>query len=295
MSVISVNPSLNGRQGRQSVDATSYDRTYIVLTDSPLTGQQQVLADERLPQFLTPYVFDNEVDSFAFARTRVAIQRADAPKVWDVTITFENIPQDEDVVSGGPLIEPPKYRLGVAKFTRIAAQDISEKPICSSAGEIFDPAVEVDDSRPVLTVIRNEPVIPAVNAFEYQDAVNSDTWFGVPPGYAKVDNISAEPKVGTVATAATRYTINYFEVTYDIHFNRRGWQKRILDQGLWELTVNDQGEKERVLIKDPETGNPIPKPVPLNGQGFVLVPGFENPVYLPFKVYRELPFAGLGI
>src|SRR5262249_15878222 len=95
--------------------------------------------------------------------------------------------------SAGPLFKRPDVRWGFANFQRpgIWTIDNPSRAIVNSAGEPFDPPVEIDDSRLVLTLVRNEPAFAPLTSLLYKDAINSDTFLGAAPGLAKIAMLSS--------------------------------------------------------------------------------------------------------
>jgi hypothetical protein len=98
-------------------------------------------------------------------------------------------------------------------------------------------------------------------------------------------------------------------VRYEIHFNPRTWNLRILDQGMTELVekyVNlpNGGKKKmcfRETIRSPMDGTPVTAPVPLDGNGKALRPFDANcqpnnvRVYNVGMPYYRRPFAPLNL
>src|SRR5207245_2866104 len=70
-------------------------------------------------------------------------------------------------------------------------KDAYGKGILNSAGQYFDPPPMMDDSRPRLSIARNEPVFNPAIAINYQDAVNTDGFLGFTAGQVRVSGISA--------------------------------------------------------------------------------------------------------
>jgi hypothetical protein len=147
----------------------------------------------------------------------------------------------------------------------------------------------MDESRPVLTIKRNEPSFVGTLAIAYQDAVNTDSFAGANAGQCKIFNISAEKHIEPWGPEGAEEDVTYWSVTYEIHFRREGWHKDILDQGRYEI---ESGDKLKA-IEDSED-RPVADPVLLDGSGKQL-PAGEDPVFLPYHVYKRLPYAPLNL
>jgi hypothetical protein len=174
-----------------------------------------------------------------------------------------------------PLTEPIKISGSFAQFTKIVDYDINGTPIVNSAKDPFTDPCEIDDSRFVLSITKNEASMNASLAYQFRDAVNATPFFGAGPGQVKVAGISfnseESEEFGT-----------YWPTTYQFHFDPRGFQKSFLDQGFREIVA---GKAQTILVQ----GVPVTEAKLLNGQGRVLAPNGQ-PVFRTFTVYPSLPF-----
>lgn len=283
-SILSVNEIADGRDS--SYDATTNDRTYTrvfrVITDSPMVGALAVRTADGLPRRGSIYATDTEVDLSARVKSIDPSQDSDNAKIWLVRVEYDSRVEDEPE---NPLERPPEISWGFAQFQRIAWRDVDGKAIVNSAGEYFDPPIEIDDSRPVLSIVRNEASFNPSLAIEYQDAVNSDSFMGFSAGQAKVSNITAR--------SVREGDYQYWQVAYEFHFRRDGWAVRPLDQGRYSTG--------RVRIPEiDEDGNEIPDshvidPVPLDGNGQPIDnPGPDNCVFLEFHAYKRRAFSAFN-
>ena len=286
--ILSANEIWNGRQA--SVDTKNvrnYTRTFRIITDSMLDGPFQVTAIP--PPFPVLFGFYSDpaggIDLGALCN-KITPRQTDEPFVWEVTCEFSSkIDNPEQAQDGSaqqnPLLRPPVVKWSMAKFQRPVDQDNDGSPIVNSAGERFDPPIEIDDSRPVLHISRNEATVDPSLIVQYQDAVNADTFFGCDPGTAKMDSICAE--------SAFENGVFYWKFEYEIHFRFDGWAVQPLDQGYHHLVSGVPS-----VNRDPQSGNPYPAPRLLDGAGNMLGSG-GTPVFLSFDVYNSLPFAPLSL
>lgn len=301
-----------GRTGRSSEGATrEYTRVFRVLTDNVLDGPLVVMIGSGLPQVGNAYSeASGAVDLGARVTTVDPVQDQDNPKVWTVTIRYSTAPgpQASGSGSGGkgtkggsgtdpsedsrnPLLRPAevgwsftRYRKPVRKANLYAIGGAVNSavdtvvPVVNSAGDPFVPIPEIDDSRLVLSVSRNEATFDPLVAIDYQDAVNSDGFLGAAKRTAKL-NLSAKRDWDKVIGP-------YYKVQYEIEFRREGWLLSILDAGLHDLNG-------KVLIDT--NGQPYSDEVPLNGFGGKLANPDDGYVYLDYIVYKERPFAALNL
>ena len=197
---------------------------------------------------------------------------------WFVTVSYGGY--DPTVFPENPLHRPVTVDWDFAQFQRTVDEDETGTPVVNSAGDYFDPPVETDDSRPVLTLVRNEARFDPMLAMNYKDSTNSDLWFGIfPPRTAKCVNIKPkhilDPNIGW-----------YWEVTYEFSFNFIDtWIRKILNQGMRQLSL-DQTKYEHIMQK----GGPITSPVPLDENGREL-PAGTAPYFLEFHILKEQAFA----
>src|SRR5207253_200553 len=79
-----------------------------------------------------------------------------------------------------------------------------------------------------LTIVRNMAQFDEGQAEDYKDSINAGSFFG-----------AAAKKVKCVAITGVRVPHPdlgwYWEVTYEFEFNRDGWVKQVLDQGMRSL------------------------------------------------------------
>src|SRR5579884_2127166 len=293
MAVLSVREIWNGRRGSADEKAVrEYARVFRVVTSNSLDGAlvAETAVDPfngtAIPNLFASYIEPNGTtfDLTAIARKIDVVQDDSDPNTWLVTVSYSNRTDLPELGNPNPLLRPSEIKWSFAQFQRIADVDIYGAAVVNSAGEAFDPPAEKDDSRPVLVVTRNEAGFDPGIAYLYRDAVNSDAFFGAPPGTAKIQAIEA-----------TRHYENnffYWQVTYTIHFRPDGWNLNLLDQGFNYL---DTDGKTKLLIRD-KNGAAVSKAVPLNGVGASLTNAFSSltrplePTDTTFSVPSSAPF-----
>lgn len=182
---------------------------------------------------------------------------------------------ENDQPTSNPLSEPADIQWSFSQFSRVVDYDIYNNAILNSAGDPFQ-SIEIDDSRPVLTVSKNEAAFLPLLAAQYKDAINGTPFLGAPVNTVKVASISSQRQRDQI------YGF-YWKTSYVFDFNLETWTKKILDQGLRAI----QGGTVRP-IKD-EAGGHVSSPVLLDGAGGKL-PSGGTPVFLSKDVYKVLPF-----
>ena len=205
---------------------------------------------------------------------------ANEPGQNDNAAKDPNNPQAQE--NDDPLSRPAEiswsqgsYSEVVTKATLVGgAGDTENHPITNSAGEPFDPPLEVEKSFLILTITRNQANFNQSAANSYTNAYNSDTFFGFAAGTVKCKGISA--------VSVFEKNRHFWKATYVFEI-RDAWDYEILDAGYWEVVGGN-----RVEIKFPN-GRPLSAPWPLDGAGAKLTPAA---VQAGSVFYRKFRVAG---
>lgn len=277
-----------------------YIRVFQVLCDTPTDGPKT--AREGVSVLIgDSYSYYGENDPLAFCHeiTPELVSAEEHQRFWKVFCKYAS--------AENPLDRPPVKRWNFNKCSKAIEKDLDGRTLLNSALCTFDPPKEIDDSRPVYTFIRNEPTFDPTIAIFYQDSINEDPFLIADPGQAKISNISGDEK--------RENGILFWEVTYEFEFRREGWQTEMLDQGFRELLGFEEAEDDTSATSGVSTstsddttppcvtnsrkpiyrqildreGIPSNEPTLLNGHGRQLGEGCD-PVYLPFKTSRVVPF-----
>lgn len=260
---------------------SNYDTAYGVLTGASLTGPVPI-----------PLIYARHpTDTLAFARKAKA-DRAEDPRKWFVTVEYDNQVDTSRNVEN-PIDRPPIVRLKFAQFQKPTPKDQDGNLICTTAGQPIIPAIEVDNSRPIITVERNEASFAAMTAIDYQDAISTDVFYGSDPGCAKMQNVD-------IGEERFENGVRFRTATYEIHFDRDGWQGPILNRG---TKFYDSTGPNRKLVKVPSGGNPVmikQDGTLLNGSGEVMLDANNNvigdkPYYINPPRYKLRAFGALNL
>jgi hypothetical protein len=259
--------------------ARTFGRTFQVETDSAAVGP--VAIAHALPFAIgTPYQTSTEKYPGAYIQNFRFDAASSDGRTWRVGVEYG--PFDASQFPENPFDRRPDYEWSFVEFQRIVDEDIHGEAIVNTAKEYFDPPVEIDDSRPVCTVTRNEDHFNIHLAKEFRDSINESEFWGWPAYTVKCKSISAklalDPLVGW-----------YWVVTYILEFNPDQWGREILSQGLRQL--NTAGTAYAPILIN---GSQTTSPVPLDEKGHALPPD-GDPVFLTFDVYREMDFSILNL
>lgn len=196
-------------------------------------------------------------------------------------VTFEFGPFDIIRNTENPLDAPVKIEWGWMQFEETVDEDINGNQVVNSAGDPFDPPLVRDQSRPLVTIIKNQPTFSAALVQQYKDATNSDAFGGAGPYTWKCSNITGSQEYHPACGL-------YWPTKYEFAFEANGWKTEILDAGLRQL--DGSGGRKAIVGSD---GQPVTSPVPLDN-GEPLAPN-ASPSYLSFQVYKVQAFGALGL
>lgn len=300
MSVISVHETWRGQSGGINDKAQrKYARTFQVFCNNINTRALEVRLAAGVPRLFDYYITSSEFDLGARARNIDVVQDTLYPLRWEVTVSYDSISIDPTKIAtpnqtsgssqgGGaksPEQKPPQYSWDFTRQARAISKDLDGKAILNSAGDPFDPPIEIDDCRPILTVEQTLLTFDVNLAMQYYDTVNSDTFLGFSPGQAKCNG-----RKGT-----SRFEENKFvwTVTTEIHFRRDNWiPLEIIDRGFHYL---DGTPPKKILFRDPTDDQPMATPQLLNGNGGIGPIAGTDAQFQQFRVFQSLPFAALGL
>lgn len=226
-----------------------------------------------------PYIGQAYRDAWCISVTPAC---TDPWKGWTITAEYSS----ERELNIDPTQDAMQIRVYTEQFQKPAVFDKDGNKIVNSAGDPFDPPLMMDDSRRVISLVRNVAAYPAW-VLSYQDAVNSDTFtvrgITYAVGVGKVQSVS-------LSDAQIRNGYPFYTLEVLIHLQKNGWILQPLDAGFREIgyggdliNILNQGDDERPSA-----------PVPLDGDGHALAnPSTTNNVLLSFPAYETAPFSVL--
>lgn len=276
------------RSATQNQDWTrNYVATYLVVTDDPTDGPGTVRAAIPASLGLTYAEFDKtgaakfrDNGSYITSITVAEDTIADDMRQWIATINYgpyQALQKPQD-----PTQEQPQIQWSSSKFQRPAVKDeITGDVIVNSAGDLFNPPIMRDDSRPMLVITRNEATHDPILAANCRDKTNASAWWVFPAKTVKCLDI--------VGRRVLNQDIGYYwEVEYSWEINIDDtWTYQALDQGFSTVVG---GKKLRLTNDD---GELISEPALLDGGGLVL-PSGASAVYLPYDIYATIDFTIFG-
>lgn len=285
MAVISVNlyrPATGGG-GRKPKDR-SYTEVYRVITNSAFDDTNTVRFASGVPAYGEALSTDPGV--YVTNKTAELRDESNSRYNWNVTVTYgaeDDSCSDQQYDS--PLDEPAQVSGTTATFSKVIDKDVNGKPIASSAGELFDPPIEIDDHRHVVRITKNV----AKTAFNLEtlsglkDCLNDSEFWGMEAGKVKFVSFDWEKKyLGTCAAF-------YFVVTFEFEVDPKGYDLVLIDRGFSEL--NSAGTDKKVILGD--DGQPLNQPSFLDGAGKKLAADLDPVELDPFEIYEKKSFSPL--
>jgi hypothetical protein len=269
-----------GADANQKGERT-YTRTFAVV----MTGRDDDPNKVRLPLPAPGDVYvgsDGTVDARSYVQSVRLRQNAEDPWLWQAEVSYGPQSTDAAQATDDPLAQPARVSFSSKLVNVVMTKDAEGKAVENSAGDPFDPPLEMEEVRIVMKVQKNLATFDPMAILKYTGAVNESEWFGVGEKMAKCNAIQADPK--------TERGQSYWEVQAEFELKATGWAVEVLDAGFRELDEIDQW----VQVIDPRTGTFAAKPIPLDGEGHALAADGE-PVFLSFDVYKAEDFNQMGI
>jgi len=274
MTVTYLQEDAGGRTATNSRGIRTYTRVFLFETDSQLDDAWEVGSHPDAPRIGQAFR-----DAWCISSTPTCIEPW---KGWSITAEYSS----EREMNEDPTQDAMQIRVYTEQFQKPAIFNKNNELIVNSAGDPYDPPPMMDDSRRVISLVRNVPSCPSW-VLSYQDAVNNDSFEvqGVTyaAGVGKVQSVSLSP-------AQKRNGIEFFTLEVLIHLQKNGWILKTLDAGFRER--DSYGVLKNIL--NPGDEERVSAPVPLDGSGAALEdPSPTNNVLRSDIVYDELPFSVL--
>jgi hypothetical protein len=238
-----------------------YTRTFWIVTDSVLDDGLIIGNTFGVPKVGDTYKYVNSMDKLATCVNVQIKQHPDNKFLWELTASYDTS-RFFDLVQNNPLNVPPEISWDGAEYNRVMVRDSLGVPAVNSSKEWFDPPIEEEDSRTVLTIVRNEATFNENLAIAYRNACNSDVFC----------NLAVLPRQAQIKKFSGRRAIDagmvYWTVTYEIHFRRETFDLFVLDQGFRDI--------DKKLFRDPIDFTPLSNATLLNGRGRRLTDATTN-------------------
>lgn len=282
------------QDGPYLVPSYVYTRYFQVVCSTPDTSHSDIRAHADIPKKYTPHPENDGV-----IVKNVSIKQGDDEEsyVYEVQVDYDDEYTGEDPEQpddNNPLNQPVVIRGAFAEYDQVMVRDINGTLIRNSALDAFDPPVTRKGGALRFTMTKNYASLNIALLKSYKNAINSDAWFGQAAYTVRIANINFERVVETREVSEGVFTrFVYFPHTFEFELAEEGfgsdgtWKKYALDQG-YQYYFDD-----RYWPFTDTTGLPVTTPRLLDGEGNI--GDRDNPQFLSFDIYRQLPFTALGL
>lgn len=274
-------------------------RIWEVQLDSAVNGSeaaiQAVIADQALGSDigdahpLNPFVFLDELSADAKSGSRT---------VWRVTGAYRRSVLVQSAAT--PLEEPTQISWSSNTYIEPVVNNIFGNAVTNSAGQPFDPPLTQERVTLVATVTYNSETFDPDLPLDYQNTVNRTA--------VVIGTLTVQARMGKIieisATSDSFEDVPFFKVAIKIEINTKvsrdfdgnviaqGWDREILDQGIYGL--NDDAPPKLVRLAT-DDGEEATEPLKLNGAGEKLVPQTADPVFLIERTFELTDFGPLNL
>ncbi len=303
MALVDVKPRRSGGQagvgGEPGQVISRRGRGWTVLFDDPADDEVDAVLAPGIPRVgsMDGNRFCNDVDAV----------RVGTSLLFEVFADYRSLAGEWPFRSLGADVRP-EINWGIATTTEPIDVDAAGKPMVTTAGCPLDPPLSREFRDRTLTVTRRVRKFNSIDRDQWADTVNSDRFFGYPPGLVRCVGISA----GEIVEGRTLLynEIAQFVIRYAKWGKvRPGWRRRVWNAG----TVERRADGTLKTIVDAD-GNPYTQPVPLDQNGAKVDPsepvrgsgktpaGVEwigapdgRGIWLLFEVYTKRRFKALKL
>lgn len=263
------------KTGRRLV--REYQRTFRVMWTQGVAGPLATAFAAGLPAFGDYYQGEYEFDTGAYVSNYESTDQEDNPLDYHVVVSYSSDVEwdltggtgkpDDQKPGGNPTQRPVIINFDARPREQPLEQDYSTnangspnpQPVVNAAGEFFD-------SPPVMDEKNNLVILIKKNSYSYDPdlataaigSTNSDTWFGRPPGTARLRRWRGDQQ--------QEEGIVFYSWDIEVECQADGWDWQVLNQGSYALDANGN----QVAPISPATGLPAAGKVLLKTNGMQL-------------------------
>lgn len=256
--------------------SANFDRYFTVTSDEP---SSTLLVKMLAP---IPKQGNTHPDNSFFRVIQIEIEQV-SPIYFKVVCKYNTKSEEGE----NPLDQPPDITFDSVTTTEEIDEDVHGNPIQTVNGEpITGVTEEIHDL--TMSISRNLASFNPFSQYVYLKKVNSDNYFGFPPGVAKIKKISAS----NVFTD----DYEYWAVNVQFQFRepirttaQKAWWKRVKHQGFYVKNDNDE-----IVHAVDENGENVTSPVNLKLDGKEETDK-EKAHWLEFETLNKISFASLNL
>jgi hypothetical protein len=294
MSVIHAGRLWNERGGGATADERRHTEVWEVITDDEDDDQEVILASGQIPSGYASHPNDPAARLAAFR----FLNHPDDPTYWIVYCEYSTRQPPPGVAPTGgasgspqenyvddPVLKPAQVSIRTETVQIAIEADLDGNPIRNLAGTPYATQT-IDDNGLILSLQKNRALLPLAILRLYRNAVNSDVWYGIPAGHAKILSLRADAHFDK-----ERF---YWAFAGEIFIADDEWIERYGPLDMLRLVnkgpeyVSSGGVRKRFLVEG-QLGEGYLEP-----DGTRSADGAE-PNYIDFRVKPRRPFAALGL
>lgn len=305
MAVIEVTEHPDGRNGSlNELQEREYTRVFTVKTSSPLDGPEVVGDAPGLPRIYEPYAPPSGETDLGCLVRQITPEPTDSPVIWKVTVKYSSA--IDSLLNANPLLRPAEISYSAMGVAIPIEWDLEGKLIRNTAGEPFDPPLEIEDNRLVMRISVNRPTYDALRFLPFLGSINSKTFLGLKPystkcvrldGTRQHENgklfwrIDSEFHIRWIRKPGNTKRITPAPAGGEPPNAYRSWTAWLLNRGYNCKPLSTNGKLLPCLNAQAQ---PVSAPVPLAEDGTQL-PFTGNPLFLGFDYLPERDFNELNL
>jgi len=282
------------QDGPYLVPAEESTRYFQVNVDDPATPHSDIYAHADIPKLFQPHP---ENDSVIVKKVTPKQGDDEESYVIEVQVDYDDEYTGEDPEEpedNNPLNRPTVIRGGFAEYDQVMVVDVNGTLIRNKAKDYFDPPVTRKGGALRFSMTKNFASLNLAVLKAYKNAINSDVFFGQAARTVRIANITFDRNVEQMRISDEETTtIVYFSMTFEFELAEES-----IGDGTWRKYIPNRGFRHLVsgvlLPLYENDGLRLSEPAYLKTDGS-FEPNPDNVNYCTFDVYRELPFAALGL
>jgi hypothetical protein len=295
MAILSITEEWSGRTGGDDINESRHIRRFRVIFDNADAPENRPLIALYGGTDPEGHAVPSGFSAHEFNAWLIVVRRsytALSPCVFDFEIEYSNRPGRSDFDSAAeafvnPLDQPWDIEWFTSTISDRIDEDIHGNPIVNVNREPPDPPLQEEFACEGVRVGTAVSFWNHQFMAQYINAINSDYFWGYPPGQALCTQVGAR--------RMRQGWLFYWAANCEILFNPLGWKRRVMQMGYrcrdW---VSEPGYDSKMTSARDDDGNLVSQPVLLDDLGFKLVEGYPAK-WLIFETKRSLPFSGLGL
>lgn len=284
------------QQDQELVPSYWSKRYFQIIVDDPATPRSEIFA-------VLPVLFEPDPEDDGLICKNIDPQQSDDDASYEYMVTVDYDDQyngseeeSEDEVTN-PLDRPVQVSLDFSEYDEIVVRDVDGTLVRNSAKDAFDPPLTRKGGALRFSMTKNYESLNLPFLRTYKNCINSDTWNGFSAGEVRIAAITGNKQIENMRVGETTVKVTFWQITFSFEVAETGYGR----DGTWKAYVLDAGYQYwsdatggwDVYPITQRDGTQVSTPAMLNGSGGLGNP--NSPQFLPFNIYRPLPFAALGL